>query len=70
MPPDFVAAAVAQAVQRHQRVLIPGAGNKLFAIIGRWLPSLAEWAMRTMPNTTRNGLDFIGASCGKDLSRQ
>jgi short-subunit dehydrogenase len=45
MPPEVLAAAVAQAVQRRQRVLIPGAGNKLFAIAGRWLPSLAEWAM-------------------------
>jgi len=46
MPPEALAAAVVRAVQRRQRVLVPGLGNKLFGVIGRWLPSLAEWAMK------------------------
>jgi hypothetical protein len=46
MPPDVLAAAVVLAVQRRRRVLIPGLGNQLFAVVGRWLPPLGEWAMR------------------------
>ena len=46
MPPEVLASTVVRAVQRRQRVLIPGAGNKLFAAIGRWVPSLAEWVMK------------------------
>lgn len=34
------------AVERRQRVLIPGMGNRLFALAGLWAPGLAEWAMR------------------------
>jgi hypothetical protein len=39
MPPEALAAAVVRAVQRRQRVLVPGAGNQLFAVIGRWVPA-------------------------------
>lgn len=46
MPPDKLAAAVVRAVARRQRVLVPGAGNQLFAVIGRWFPGLGEWAMK------------------------
>lgn len=46
MPPEALAAAVVRAMQRRQRTLVPGAGNQLFAVIGRWFPTLVEWAMR------------------------
>lgn len=46
MPPEKLAAAVVRAVARRQRVLVPGAGNQLFAVIGQWLPALGEWAMK------------------------
>jgi short-subunit dehydrogenase len=46
MAPDVLAAAVAQAVQRRRRVLIPGAGNRMFASVGRWWPQMGEWAMK------------------------
>lgn len=46
MPPETLAAAVVRAVQRRQSVLIPGLGNKVLAFMGRWLPALAEAAMR------------------------
>jgi short-subunit dehydrogenase len=46
MPPEALAAEVLRAVQRHQRVLVPGVGNQLFAVIGRWVPALTEWAMK------------------------
>jgi len=45
MPPDVLAAAVVWAVQRRRRVLVPGLGNQLFAVVGRWLPPMAELAM-------------------------
>lgn len=46
MAPDVLAAAVARAVQRRRRVLIPGAGNRMFAVVGRWWPQMAQWAMK------------------------
>jgi len=46
MAPDALAAAVMRAVQRRRRVLVPGLGNQLLAVAGRWLPLLGEWAMR------------------------
>ncbi len=45
MPPEALAAAVVRAVQRRERTLVPGVGNRLFAVTGRWFPSLAERAM-------------------------
>ena len=27
-------------------ILVPGVGNQLFAVIGRWVPALAEWVMQ------------------------
>jgi short-subunit dehydrogenase len=46
MPPEVLAAAVYRAMLRRQRVLIPGFGNRLFALAGLWAPGLTEWAMR------------------------
>lgn len=46
MPPEQLAALIFDAVQRRQRVLIPGAGNRLSAWIGRAAPRLTEWVMR------------------------
>ena len=46
MPPEVLAAAIYRAVERRQRALIPGLGNRLFALAGLWAPGLAEGAMR------------------------
>lgn len=46
MSPDILAMAINHAVKHHQRTLIPGLGNQLSATLGRWAPSLAEWAMQ------------------------
>lgn len=48
MAPEILAEAVCRAIDRRQPVLIPGLGNRLFALVGRWSPSLAEWAMGRM----------------------
>lgn len=48
MPPERLAEAIYQAVQRRQRLLIPGMGNRLFAALGYALPGLSEWLMRKM----------------------
>jgi hypothetical protein len=45
MAPELLAAAVARAVRRPRRVLVPGLGNQIFAAVGRWVPSLAEIVM-------------------------
>lgn len=46
MLPEMLAGQIFRAVERRQRVLIPGAGNRLAALLGRWLPALTEAAMR------------------------
>lgn len=46
MPPELLADLLLEALRRRQSTLIPGAGNRLLALAGHWLPGLAEWAMR------------------------
>lgn len=46
MLPEVLAAQIFSATHKHQHTLIPGAGNKLFAALGTWLPSLTEAAMK------------------------
>lgn len=46
MPPQRVAEEMFQAIQRRQRVLIPGAANRALALLGRVLPGLTDWMMR------------------------
>ncbi len=46
MPPEQVADQIFQAVQKRQRLLIPGLGNRLTALVGRYIPGLVELAMR------------------------
>jgi short-subunit dehydrogenase len=46
MPPEQLAALVLAAVQAGQHTLIPGKGNRAFALFGRLAPSFADAAMR------------------------
>ena len=46
MAPEALATAIYRAMTRRQRVLIPGFGNRLFALVGCWAPGLTEWVMR------------------------
>ena len=46
MPPEVLSAAVYRAIERRQRRLVPGFGNKLFALAGRWLPGPVERIMK------------------------
>ena len=46
MPPKLLAARVLAAVRAGRGTLIPGRGNRLFALIGTVAPGLAELAMR------------------------
>ena len=46
MPPEDLAARIVAAVAARKRTLVPGAGNKVFAALGRWLPSVTERGMR------------------------
>jgi hypothetical protein len=48
MPPEQLAQLVLAAVQRRQWTLIPGAGNHLFAGVGRLAPGLVEPVMRRL----------------------
>ncbi len=46
MTPEDLALRIMRAVDKRQRVLIPGPANWAFAVMGRWFPALAETAMR------------------------
>ena len=46
MTPEALAAAIYRAMEKRQRMLIPGTGNRLTALLGIWLPALTEWMMR------------------------
>lgn len=47
MLPSVLAIHILQAVEKRQRVLIPGRANWAFAIAGRLLPGLTDRVMRT-----------------------
>mgnify|MGYP001156587161 CR=1 FL=1 len=42
MAPDTLAAHIVRALERRERVLIPGLANRAFAELGRWAPGLTE----------------------------
>ncbi|MEO1440795.1 MAG: SDR family NAD(P)-dependent oxidoreductase, partial [Chloroflexota bacterium] len=46
MTPEDLAGRIVTAVDRRQRVLIPGAANWIFAILGRVAPALTDYAMK------------------------
>lgn len=46
MSPEALAAAVVRVVQRRERAIVSGVGNRLFAVIWRWFPALGEWDMK------------------------
>ncbi|MEM6530649.1 MAG: SDR family NAD(P)-dependent oxidoreductase, partial [Chloroflexota bacterium] len=46
MTPEDLAARIVRAVDDRQRVLIPGAANWIFAILGRVAPALTDYAMK------------------------
>lgn len=48
MPPAALAALIYRAVERRQRQLIPGVGNQMTALLGKWLPTPVEWFMKKM----------------------
>ncbi len=45
MPPEVLAAGVVRAVEQKRRRYVPGASNRAFAALGRWLPGLLERVM-------------------------
>lgn len=48
MAPEVLAAKIADAVKRHRRRLIPGAGNRAAALAGRLFPATMERMMRRL----------------------
>ncbi len=46
MPPAVLAGHIVRAVERRQRVLIPGLANRLTALLGRWAPFVIEPIMK------------------------
>ena len=48
MPPDVLAEHIFKAAAHRQRHLIPGLGNRLFALVGRYFPAVTHFAMRKL----------------------
>lgn len=48
MLPQTLAGHIFDAQQRGAHALVPGLGNRVFAMFGRWLPGLANRAMKRM----------------------
>jgi short-subunit dehydrogenase len=46
MAPAVLAGHIVRAIERRQRVLIPGLGNRLTALLGRWAPFVIEPIMK------------------------
>jgi short-subunit dehydrogenase len=46
MPPEQVAAAIVHAIAHRRRTVIPGLGNRLVAVLGRWAPGPVERSMK------------------------
>jgi short-subunit dehydrogenase len=46
MPPEQVAAAIVHAIVHRRRTVIPGFGNRLVALLGRWVPGPVERSMK------------------------
>ena len=46
MPPEDLARRIERAIDKRRRILVPGAGPKVFALLGRLLPSVTEGAMK------------------------
>ena len=45
MSPDVLAQKIVKAVENKRHRLVPGSGNKLFALAGTWLPATTERIM-------------------------
>ena len=48
MPPEKVAEAIVTAVDKNQRLVLPGPAAKLFAALGKIAPTMMEQAMKKM----------------------
>lgn len=48
MPPEQLAGHILIAIQRRDRMLIPGVANRLTAMMGRLAPGLSEYMMRKL----------------------
>ena len=46
MPPKTLAHHIFRGVQKKKHLIIPGATNRILAILGKWCPPMMEYAMR------------------------
>lgn len=46
MPPEKLAHHIFRGVQKKKHLIVPGATNRMFALLGKWCPPLMEYAMR------------------------
>jgi short-subunit dehydrogenase len=46
MLPERVASSILTGISQRRRTVIPGPGNRAFALLGRWLPWIPEKSMK------------------------
>ena len=48
MPPEKLAHHIFRGIKKKKHLIIPGATNRMLALLGKWSPPLMEYAMRKM----------------------
>ena len=48
MPPEKLAHHIFRGIKKKKHLIVPGANNRMLALLGKWCPPLMEYAMRKM----------------------
>ena len=48
MPPEELAYHIFRGIKKKKHLIVPGATNRMLALLGKWCPSLMAYAMRKM----------------------
>ena len=48
MPPEKLAHHIFRGIKKKKHLIVPGATNRILALLGKWCPPLMEYAMRKM----------------------
>ena len=46
MPPEKLAHYIFRGIKKKKHLIVPGAANRMLALLGKWCPPLMEYAMR------------------------
>ena len=48
MPPEKLAHHIFRGIKKKKHLIVPGATNRMLALLGKWCPPMMEYAMRKM----------------------